>query len=312
MSGLVIVSGALFSVFFLFLLELMTGGSNPYVGILMFVVGPAFLIFGLAVTLVGAWRERRKLGHFTGLLPKMVVDLSRPQDRKLMAGFIVGSLGFILLSVVGSYHSYHFSESTVFCGETCHTVMKPELVTYRHGPHARVSCTECHIGSGATWFVKAKLSGTYQLYATTFDKYPRPILTPIKNLRPAQETCEQCHWPQKFVGNLERTYNYYLGDETNTPFTVRMLMKVGGGDPTHGPVGGIHWHMNVGKKVEYLATDESRQKIPWVRTVDEQGVVTEFRTKGFTMTSAAMCSARWTAWIVTTVRRTVMTRRAAQ
>jgi nitrate/TMAO reductase-like tetraheme cytochrome c subunit len=282
MSGLVIVSGALFSVFFLFLLELMTGGSNPYVGILMFVVGPAFLIFGLAVTLVGAWRERRKLGHFTGLLPKMVVDLSRPQDRKLMAGFIVGSLGFILLSVVGSYHSYHFSESTVFCGETCHTVMKPELVTYRHGPHARVSCTECHIGSGATWFVKAKLSGTYQLYATTFDKYPRPILTPIKNLRPAQETCEQCHWPQKFVGNLERTYNYYLGDETNTPFTVRMLMKVGGGDPTHGPVGGIHWHMNVGKKVEYLATDESRQKIPWVRTVDEQGVVTEFRTKGFT------------------------------
>ncbi len=282
MSGLVIVSGALFSIFFLFLLELMSGGSNPYVGILTFVIAPAFLTLGLLVTFIGAWRERRKLGQFAGILPKMVVDLSRPRDRKIMGVFILGSLGFILLSAVGSYHTYHFSESTVFCGETCHTVMQPELVTYKHGPHARVSCTECHIGSGATWFVKAKLSGTYQLYATAFNKYPRPILTPIKNLRPAQETCEQCHWPQKFVGNLERTYNYFLGDETNTPFTVRMLMKVGGGDPTHGPVGGIHWHMNVGKKVQYIATDDSRQKIPWVRMVDEQGVVTEFRAKNFT------------------------------
>ena len=291
MSGLVIVSGSLFSILFLFMLELMTGGRNPYVGILMFVVAPAFFGFGLLLTAIGAWRERRKLGQSVGILPAMVVDLSRPRDRRIMGFFILGSLAFLLATAVGSYHTYHFSESTVFCGETCHTVMKPELVTYRNGPHARVSCTECHIGSGATWFVKSKLSGTYQLYATTFDKYPRPIPTPIKNLRPAQDTCEQCHWPKKFVGNLERTFNYYLADATNTPFTVRLLMKVGGGDATHGPVGGIHWHMNVGKKTEYIAAkldkgvwveDETRQTIPWIRTVDEQGVVTEFRVKSFT------------------------------
>jgi len=284
MTGLVLVSGSLFSLFFLFLLELMTGGRNPYVGILMFVVAPAFLVLGLLVTGIGAWRERRKLGQSVGLIPPVVVNLSRPRDRRIMAAFIVGSLGFLLLSAVGSYHTYHFSESTVFCGETCHTVMEPELVTYRHGPHARVSCTECHIGSGATWFVKSKLSGTYQLYATAFDKYPRPIRTPIKNLRPAQETCEQCHWPQKFVGNLERTYNYFLGDATNSPHTISLLMKVGGGDPTHGPEGGIHWHMNVRNRIEYVATDEARQKIPWVRMVDPQGVVTEFRTQHFTNT----------------------------
>src|SRR5258708_2708701 len=160
--------------------------------------------------------------------------------------------------------------------------MKPELVTYSHGPHARVACVECHIGPGATWFVKSKLSGTYQVYAVAFNKYPKPVPTPIKNLRPAQETCEQCHWPKKFVGNLDRTFHYFLGDETNTPFNVRLTMKVGGGDPTHGPVGGIHWHMNVGNKVEYVATDEARQKIPWVRAVDSQGVVTEYRTRNFT------------------------------
>jgi nitrate/TMAO reductase-like tetraheme cytochrome c subunit len=145
-----------------------------------------------------------------------------------------------------------------------------------------VACAECHIGKGASWYVRSKLSGAYQVYATIADKYPRPVPTPVKNLRPAQETCEECHWPQKFVGNLERKYSYYLGDETNSPFTVRMLLKVGGGDPTHGPVEGIHWHMNIGNKIEYLATDEARQKIPWVRMTDQQGVVTEFRSPRFT------------------------------
>ena len=32
-----------------------------------------------------------------------------------------------------------------------HTVMEPELVTYQHSPHAKVACTECHIGPGAAW-----------------------------------------------------------------------------------------------------------------------------------------------------------------
>jgi nitrate/TMAO reductase-like tetraheme cytochrome c subunit len=282
LTGLVIVIGSLFSFFLLFLLDAMATFSNPYVGILTYIVTPAFTMMGLVLTIIGALRERRQLHGARGLMPMVVIDLTRPRDRRVLGFFIGGSLIFLLLSAMGSYHTYHFTESVQFCGQTCHTVMQPELVTYQHGPHARVSCTECHIGPGATWFVKAKISGTYQLYATAFDKFPRPIPTPIKNLRPAQETCEQCHWPKKFVGNLERTYNYFLGDETNTPFTLSLLMKVGGADPTHGPEGGIHWHMNVKNKVEYVATDVARQKIPWVRIVDPQGVVTEFRAKGFT------------------------------
>jgi len=54
------------------------------------------------------------------------------------------------------------------------------------------------------------------VYATTFNKYERPIKTPIKNLRPAQETCERCHWPEKFTGNLDRSYVHYLADKKNT------------------------------------------------------------------------------------------------
>jgi nitrate/TMAO reductase-like tetraheme cytochrome c subunit len=120
------------------------------------------------------------------------------------------------------------------------------------------------------------------VYATLFNKFPRPIPTPVKNLRPAQETCSQCHWPRKLVGDLDRTYHYFLGDQTNTPFSVRLVLKVGGGDPTHGPVGGIHWHMSIADRVEYIATDGARQKIPWVRLTDSQGAVTIFREKNFT------------------------------
>lgn len=282
MAGLVIVIGSMFSFFLLFMMDLLAHTPNPYLGILTWFVAPGFFFLGLFFTVAGALWERHKLGRMVGpLLPRMVVDLTRARDRKIMGIFLTCAVLFLLVSAVGSYHTYHFTESTTFCGQACHAVMEPEMVTYQHGSHARLSCTECHIGPGATWFVKSKLSGTYQLYAVAFNKYPRPVPTPIKNLRPAQDTCEQCHWPEKFVGNLDRTYNYFLGDEENSSFTLRMTMKVGGADPTRGPVGGIHWHMNVGNKVEYYAEDPSRLTIPWVRMTDSQGVVTVFTKPGF-------------------------------
>lgn len=282
LSGLVVAGGSLFAFLLLFLLDAIAPSANPYVGILTYLVSPAFLVLGLGLAALGAVLERRRLGRAVGALPPVRIDLSRPRDRRIAGVFVAGTILFLLITAMGSYHTYHFTESVQFCGQACHTVMEPEMVTYQNGPHARVSCTECHIGPGATWFVRSKLSGTYQVYATLANKFPRPIPTPVKNLRPAQDTCEQCHWPQKFVGNVERTYVSYLTDATNSVHTIRLLLKVGGADPTHGPVGGIHWHMNVANRVEYFATDETRQNIPWVRLTDPQGVVTEFRVKGFT------------------------------
>ena len=281
LTGLVVVIGSLFSFLLLSLLDAMARSANPYIGVLTYLVAPAFLFFGVSLVLLGAWLRRRRVGPAASPLP-LRIDLTRGPDRRKLGYFLVASVFFLLVSAVGSYKSYHFTESVTFCGEACHTVMKPELVLYRQSPHARVACAECHIGKGAAWYVRSKLSGLYQVYSTMANKYERPIPTPVKNLRPAQETCEECHWPRKFVGNLQRTYNYFLTDETNSPFTVQMLLKVGGGDPTHGPTSGIHWHMNVGNKIEYVATDESRQKIPWVRVTDSAGVVTEYRTSRFT------------------------------
>ena len=282
LTGLVVIVGSIFSFGLLFLIEALAHFSNPYVGILTYLVAPAFFIIGLILAGIGAFFRHRQILKYSGPFPPLRIDLNRAGDRRLFGLFLAGSVLFLLVAAVGSYQTYHYTESVNFCGQACHGVMKPEFVTYTNSPHARVACAECHIGKGAAWYVRSKLSGTYQVYATMAEKYPRPIPTPVKNLRPAQETCEECHWPKKFVGNLERTYSYFLGDETNTPYTVRLLMKVGGGDPTHGPVGGIHWHMNVGAKIEYLPADEARQKIPFVRMTDSQGVVTEFRSPKFT------------------------------
>jgi hypothetical protein len=160
--------------------------------------------------------------------------------------------------------------------------MNPEFTAYQHSPHARVPCVECHIGQGARAFVKAKLNGVHQLVCTMTGNFDRPIKTPVRNLRPARETCEHCHWPQKFSGNIDRTYQHYLADETNTPFAVRLTLNVGGADLTRGPVGGIHWHVSEANKIEYVASDERRQVIPWVRVTNPQGVVTEFRSPNFT------------------------------
>lgn len=282
LAGLVVAVGSLFSFLLLFVLDTVAHISNPYLGILTYLVAPGFLMTGLILTGVGILWRRSRLKRAAAPTPALHIDLSRARDRRILGVFILSSVAFLLVSAVGSYSTYHYTESVQFCGQACHTVMQPEFVTYEHGPHARVSCVECHIGSGATWFVRSKLSGTYQVYATLFDKFPRPLPTPIKNLRPAQDTCERCHWPSKFIGDVDRTYQFFLGDKTNSPFAVRLMLRVGGGDPTHGPVGGIHWHMSISNRVEYIATDPGRQKIPWVRLTDAQGVITVFREATFT------------------------------
>ncbi|MBM3267534.1 MAG: NapC/NirT family cytochrome c [Candidatus Sericytochromatia bacterium] len=283
MAGLLCAAGGGFSFLLLFLLDLFAPYSNPYVGVVAYLIAPGIGLLGVVVMVIGALIQRRQLKEAAPGAPPpfLSIDTNRPRDRRRLVYFFFGSIVFLTLVSLGSYRSYHFMESVSFCGQACHVPMKPEFTTYQNSPHARVSCSECHIGEGAEWYVKAKISGMYQTYATTFDKFERPIATPIKNLRPAQETCEHCHWPKKFIGNTDRTYTRFLGDDKNTPYSVRLLLKVGGGDPTNGPVGGIHWHMNVGNKVEYVATDEKRETIPWVRMTDPQGVVTEFVTPDF-------------------------------
>lgn len=283
LSGAVIAGGSFFAFLLLFAIDLMSSGGSPYMGILAYVVAPGFTLLGLTLIIGGYVRHRRRLtrrGPDTPL-QDLRINLSLPRDQKRFALFLLGTLVFLLATAIGSQRTYHYTESVQFCGQACHEPMKPEFTTYQHSPHARVACVDCHVGPGTTFYLKAKINGVKQLYSTLTDQFQRPIPTPVPNLRPAQDTCEQCHWPQRYVGNLDRLYEHFLADETNTPFTVRLSLKVGGGDPEVGPADGIHWHMNLDNKVEYIAIDPQRQVIPWVRLTDAQGVVTEFRAPDF-------------------------------
>jgi nitrate/TMAO reductase-like tetraheme cytochrome c subunit len=177
--------------------------------------------------------------HKAGELPHVYpeIDLKAPiVQHSLM--FIAGAtLLNVLIFSFAAYKGVSYMDTTTFCGKTCHTVMAPEYSAYQNSPHARVECVECHIGPGASWFVRSKLSGLRQVFAVTFHTYSRPIPSPVKYLRPARETCEQCHWPQRFSGDKFIMKVNYKDDEKNTPLTTALIVKIGGRQ-AHG-VGGV-------------------------------------------------------------------------
>jgi len=276
--GLVVAGCSLFAALFLIAIDFFHGFRQPYMGILVYLIVPSFIWIGLVCAGLGVWLERRRRRQPAAAESCVGANGGR-RTRQLVVA-LVCAFFFLLLSSLGSYRAFEVTESSEFCGALCHTVMKPEYVAYKISPHSRVRCTECHIGPGASWFVRSKFSGLYQVYATVTGRFPRPIPVPVQNLRPAQETCEQCHWPAKFFGWVELRRQFFLPDQKNTPWNIRLLVNVGGGDVTKGPAEGIHWHMNVNNRMEYIATDESRQTIPWVRVTNRRtGVVTVYQSK---------------------------------
>ena len=193
------------------------------------------------------------------------IDLNIIAHRNAFLIFLSGTIIFLFISALGSYEAFHYTESTEFCGTLCHSVMEPEYVAYQNSPHAKVKCVSCHVGTGADWYVKSKLSGLYQVYAVLADVYPRPIETPIKNLRPARETCEECHWPEKFYERSLKLNKHYLPDESNSEWDITLKMKIGASHSGKGLEEGIHWHINPSVKIEFVALDNKLQEIPWVK-----------------------------------------------
>jgi len=285
-AGIAIVVASLASMVLLFLLEVFGAKENPYLGIVTYIMLPSIMVFGMAITLLGILLERRRRSKVSPseTRPYPSIDLNDPRRRRALIVFLAFSLLFVFASAFGSYRAYEYTDSVSFCGQLCHSVMKPEFVAYQASAHARVRCVDCHVGSGAGWYVKSKLSGAYQVYSVNFNKYPRPIQTPVHDLRPAQETCEQCHWPEKFFGAQLKIFNHYGYDENNSLSQTRMLINTGGGSPANGLVTGIHWHMNIANEISYISTDQHRQVIPWVRMKDREGNITEYISKGSHLT----------------------------
>ncbi len=229
---------------------------------------------------LGLWMERRRLLQLAatgGLEPPLwKIDLNDSHHRRRFIWFVGLTVINLVIIGIASYKGLEVMDSPEFCG-SCHSVMDPEYAAYKASPHARVRCVECHIGRGASWFVKSKLSGSWQLISVNLGLYPKPIPTPVHDLRPARETCEECHWPDKFTGDKFLVRNHYDEDEASTEKKSVIILKVGGGTPDRGQ--GIHWHVMPGVAIRYQA-DEKRQEIGVVEAKLPGGVTRVYSRKG--------------------------------
>ncbi|MGB5512103.1 MAG: NapC/NirT family cytochrome c [Woeseiaceae bacterium] len=260
----------------LFVMEQLGFEGGPYLGILTYLVLPMIFVTGLILIPIGAVLYRRRMRRTPGaestpLMP--IFDFNQPKTRHWMMVFVAATMLNIVIVAGATYKGVEVMESVEFCGMACHSVMEPEHTAYQRSSHSRVSCAECHIGPGADWFVKSKLDGAWQLVAVAFDLYPRPITTPLHDLRPARETCEQCHWPTRFVGDRLKIKTHYEEDEANTELTTALLLKVGG--KAGRKSSGIHWHVDRGVKIRYRS-DESREEVYEVEYTNASGDVKVF------------------------------------
>ena len=275
-GAVVTTSTALTTIAFWFYDIFLPGPPHPYIGLLVFLILPAVFVLGLLLIPIGIWFRRRSLragGQLPGVFP--AIDLHLPVVRRTLEWVAFATIANLLIIGTASYRGVEYMDSTSFCGTTCHTVMAPEYTAYQNSPHSRVACVECHIGPGAGWFVRSKVSGLRQVAAVTFHTYSRPIPSPVKYLRPARETCEQCHWRQRFTGDKFLVNTSYKDDEKNTPQTDVLLVKVGG-RTWQGSVGIHGHHLADNTRIRYISTDFERQTIPVVYYTDDQGKTTEF------------------------------------
>lgn len=266
--GAVISLISFLMIVFLFVISYFYDKGGSYLGLVIYIILPAFLIVGLILIPIGMLKNFKKNNSKEKKLP--FIDLNRKDHRNAFLIFTVGTTIFLFISALGSYEAFHYTESTEFCGTLCHSVMNPEYTAYQNSAHAKVQCVECHVGTGADWYVKSKLSGIYQVYAVLANVYPKPIPTPIKNLRPARETCEECHWPQKFYSRKIRTEKHFLTDEKNSEWDISLIMKIGPSINSKGLESGIHWHINPDVKIEFISLDDKEQQIPWVRYTNKK------------------------------------------
>jgi hypothetical protein len=292
LAGAILATGSAVLFLIVFFLDVLGLHTNPYLGMLFFLVFPALFVAGLLIIPIGAWRDRRRRLAGKPEFHWPHIDLNDARQRSFAFFIVAITMVNIIIVSLAAYSGVEYMDSTSFCGQVCHTVMEPEFVAHEQGAHSRVTCVQCHIGPGAPWFVKSKLDGARQVWATALGTYSHPIKSPVHNLRPAREVCEQCHWPEKFHGDLVRVVHDYAEDEANTESTTTLRVHVGGGSDRLGTATGIHWHMNLANQIEYKATDDKRQVIPWVRLKDRFGNVREYQAEGVTPEDLAKAEPR--------------------
>ncbi len=247
--------------------------TNAYIGLVTYVALPSAFLLGLALIPMGWWRYSKIKGKkFSDLFSAQFSDedfKARVEGSRVLRIVTILTLANVIFLGVLSTQTVHFMDSSRFCGTACHAVMSPEWTTYQVSPHAHVKCVECHVGEGTRALINSKLNGAWQMISASFNLYEQPIPTPVHNLRPARETCEHCHWPDKFHGNRIVTHEKFEQNELNTRLYTTLMLKIGTG--ADGKASGSHWHVGEDNEVRYSSVDDQRKEIIWVEVLQENG-----------------------------------------
>ena len=243
----------------LFVLPLHISGrlGNPYIGIVTFLILPVVFFAGLALIPIGVFLSRRSIE--AGLSS---AEFDRKAALHRLAWFFgITTFMNVLIGTQVTYRAVAHMETPQFCGATCHA-MRPEFAAFQHSPHSSLECVQCHVSPGAAGWLASKASGTRQLFEQIADSYAKPVPPALESNRlvPARETCENCHWAERFGSVRLRVITHYAEDEQNSRSQTVLMMMVGGSK-----FAGIHGsHFGPGIHIRFAVADRSRQTIPWI------------------------------------------------
>jgi hypothetical protein len=265
-----------------FFIDLFDIINNPFLGVLTYMILPFSMIAGLLIIPLGVYLRNRKFKDVS-VTQETRLNLRDHKSRSFVSIFVMLTIINVAVLIIAGYEGYRFTDSNYFCALLCHKIMEPEYSSYQRSPHSRISCVECHIGRGAEWFVQVKLSGFPMVISTLANNYSKPIPTPVTDLRPAQGTCEKCHWPDKFHGKVVREFYHFTNDNQENPVVNEISLHIGGRNPNTGQFEGIHWHISKDVKIRYLAADRKLTRIASVRVDRPDGSKEEFKRDGIAL-----------------------------
>ncbi|HPQ39559.1 MAG TPA: NapC/NirT family cytochrome c, partial [bacterium] len=271
--GVILTTSSFITFIFLEMLRMAGLVTNAYVGLITYLTFPTLFIIGLLLIPLAWWIQRRREHRSMRELAEEYFDRdeleARPTGSRLAVTIGILTVINILFMTGASFRTLHFMDSARFCGTACHSVMNPEWTTYQVSPHARVQCVECHVGEGIEALIDSKLNGARQMLMLMLDAYGKPIHTPVKELRPARETCEKCHWPEKFYGRRMDIYEHFRMDEASTSFYNTLNLKIDTG--REATRAGIHWHIAAENEVRYTSVDDERETMIWIEARQPDG-----------------------------------------
>jgi nitrate/TMAO reductase-like tetraheme cytochrome c subunit len=291
LSGLFIAVLNIGLIAFLSIVEAFSARAHPYADLVIWIVLPAIVLLGLVLIIVGIRRERRK-ERAGGPAERrfQVIDFNDPKHRKKALVLLMVLLLVALLYAFSGYKFYEFSESKTFCG-SCHRVMGPETRSNEYSVHARLACTDCHVGPGAKYFFISHLKGARQAIKLLFNRYSRPIPTPVADLRPSQDICENCHGPKYQISERLESRTYFMSDKENSRKTMNLLLRMGKADVTLEKPPKMHWHSGTTEEIVYAVVDPKLVDIPWIRVKRLDGKVRVYRTTEFKLSDDEVAKA---------------------